>query len=71
VAKKRPLARTLPIASLARPAAAPRAPATSRRVSIYFPVDVARRLKVHCAQTDEDMSSFVSRVVTQALPCRR
>lgn len=51
-----------------KPAAAP-APKQGavRRVSVYFPLELARRLKVTCAERDEDMSGFIVRVVEAAL----
>lgn len=36
---------------------------TLRRMTLYLPVDLARRLAVHCAESDMDMST----VVTEAL----
>lgn len=36
---------------------------TLRRMTLYLPVDLARRLAVHCAESDTDMST----VVTEAL----
>jgi hypothetical protein len=37
-----------------------------RRLTIYLPADLAKRLAVHCAEHDEDMSD----VVTEALAKR-
>jgi hypothetical protein len=38
-----------------------------RRIALYFPVDVARRLAAHCATEDIDISSFVASLVRARL----
>jgi hypothetical protein len=38
-----------------------------RRMALYFPVDVAKRLAAHCATEDVDISSFVASLVRSRL----
>lgn len=38
-----------------------------RRTTVYFPADLARLLKVHCAEHGYDMSSVVSEAVRRYL----
>lgn len=38
-----------------------------RRLTIYLPADLAKRLAVHCAEHDEDMSDVVSEAVAKRL----
>jgi hypothetical protein len=38
-----------------------------RRLTIYLPADLAKRLAVHCAEHDEDMSTVVSEAVASRL----
>lgn len=42
----------------------------TRRVAVYFPVALAKKLRVHCAQHDRDMSGFVTEAVEAALSRR-
>ena len=41
-----------------------------RRLQLYLAADVAKRLKHHCVEHDVDMSTFVNRVVQDALATR-
>jgi hypothetical protein len=38
-----------------------------RRMTIYLPVKLAKRLAVHCAENDQDMSSVVVEAVSHHL----
>jgi hypothetical protein len=38
-----------------------------RRLTIYLPADLAKRLAVHCAEHDEDMSAVVTEAVATRL----
>jgi hypothetical protein len=38
-----------------------------RRISIYFPVDVAKRLAAHCAVEDVEISAYVAELVRKSL----
>jgi len=38
-----------------------------RRLTLYLPADLAKRLAVHCAQRDEDMSDVTAIALTQHL----
>lgn len=40
---------------------------TLRRMTLYLPVELARRLAVHCAETDTDMSNVVTEAVRKHL----
>lgn len=37
------------------------------RVQVYLPVDVAKKLRVHCAQMEISMSVFMTKAVTDLL----
>lgn len=38
-----------------------------KRATVYLPVDLARQLAVHCAQTDGDLSATVSLAISRYL----
>jgi hypothetical protein len=40
---------------------------TLRRMTLYLPADLARRLAVHCAERDVDMSAVVTDAVRRLL----
>jgi len=66
-----------------RPRPPEAAPATKRKVmhrkdgralratTVYFPVDVARKLAMHCAETELGMSDFITELVAKALDSKR
>jgi hypothetical protein len=38
-----------------------------RRISIYFPLDTAKRLAAHCAVEDVEISAYVAELVRKSL----
>lgn len=38
-----------------------------KRATVYLPVDLARQLAVHCAETDGDLSATVTRAISRYL----
>ncbi len=38
-----------------------------KRATVYLPVDLARQLAVHCAETDGDLSATVALAITRYL----
>jgi hypothetical protein len=61
----KPKGHTRTAATVAGPAAA------KRRVVVYLPAPLARRLRVHCASEDTDVSGYVAAVLAAALRPRR
>ncbi|MDD5672343.1 MAG: hypothetical protein PHN49_11970 [Candidatus Omnitrophica bacterium] len=37
------------------------------RLTIYLPIELARQLRIHCAETDSQMSHFVTEAIRQRL----
>jgi hypothetical protein len=42
-----------------------------RRVVVYLPAPLARRLRLHCANEDTDMSGYIAGVLAAALKGRK
>jgi hypothetical protein len=38
-----------------------------RKFTLYFPVDVAKKMRAHCLEAEMDLSEFVTQAVSKAL----
>ena len=56
-----------PASTQAAPASKPKREETHFRQTVWMPIPLNRRLKIHAAKTDEDISGIINRLVEQFL----